>query len=240
MTIDTDFVVGSPGGRFVDHASREAGNRLWDEARQRHGLQLGIEVPDHPMNLSRGHDEKRIGTFDRQRGPLGGGAGHTPARWYPVGGCLFESYGDLRYRIRMLFTVPDLSVSGSHAEARRIMRNKQTDGRRRMVNFRSTDEGTRIERYSASGRQSRLDIAHTVLGFEVIRDSGDNAGSLWCPEGLAQALEVLGDINGSAELLGVGLVEGAGGMISGSEYRRADERSFDRGERLAGGAGVLD
>lgn len=242
MTIDTDFVVGSPGGRFVDHASREAGNRLWDEARQRHGLQLGIAVPDHPMNLSRKHDEKRAENLDRQPRRHTAGSEHIgdTTRWYPVGGCIFESYGDLRYRIRMLFTVPDLSVSGSHAEARRIMRNKQTDGRRRMVNFRSTDEGTRIERYSATGRQSRLDIAHRVLGFEVIQDSGDNAGSLWCPQGLAQALEVLGDINGSAELLGVGLVEGAGGMITGSEYRRAGERSFDRGERLAGGTGAQD
>ena len=232
MTIDTDFVVGSPGGRFVDHASRETGNRLWDEARQRHGLQLGIDVPDHPMNLSRAHDERRLDTLNRQPRRLTSGAGQTrdTTRWYPVGGCLFESYGDLRYRVRMLFTVPDLSVSGSHAEARRIMRNKQTDGRRRMVNFRSTDEGTRIERYSASGRQSRLDIAHKVLGFEVIRDSGDNAGTLWCPQGLAQALDVLGDINGSAELLGVGLVEGAGGMIIDREYRSLADRSFDRGD----------
>lgn len=239
MTIDTDFVVGSPGGRFVDHVSREAGNRLWDEARQRHGLQLGTDVPEHPMNLSREHDRKLIGDGNRQQLHLDQGTGRAAdaTRWYPVGGCLFESYGDLRYRVRMLFTVPDLSVSGNHAEARRIMRSKQTEGRRRMVSFRSVDNGTRIERYSASGRKARLQLSHRVLGFEVIRDSGEASGSLWCPEGLAQALAVLGDINGSSELLGVGLVEGSGGLIDRHEYRRAEARVFDRGDRPAGADG---
>lgn len=232
MTIDTDFVVGSPGGKFVDHISREAGDRLWDEARLRHGLQLSSDVPEHPMNLSNAHDEKQRDIRARLRLPASPGTGSpsATARWYPVGGCLFESYGDLRFRIRMLFTVPDLAVRGTHADARQIMRSKQADGRRRMVNFQSVQGGSRIERYSSSGRKSRLEISHRVLGFEVIRNSGGNTGSLWCPEGMAQALRVLGEINGSAELVGIGLVEGSGGLIKQEEYQDLASTDFDRGE----------
>jgi hypothetical protein len=231
MSTETHLRPASLRGQFVQNESREAGDRRWEDARRRHQLHLGKDVPEHPANRSHGHYD-----IAQRLDSMSSGLAYVPAtpdapsRWYPVGKCLLESYGDLRYRICMFFAMPGMAFDGTFEEARRSLRNKQTgaQARSRLVNFGVVENGSRVERYSATGRKDRLAITHEVLGFEV-RDSGSSAEALWCPEGLAQARTVLGEINGSDRLLGTGLIEGGVLLINEAEYRVLADRDFDRG-----------
>lgn len=232
MTTETDFVPGSLRGKFVEHASREIGGRRWDEARQRHGLSLVSDVPEHPRNCSEAHyaisrrlERLAVGMAEEPTVP------EEPSRWYPVATSILESYGDLSFRIRLLFALPGMAIEGTFEDARRGVKNKQKGAllRSRLVNFHAADGGTRVERYSATGRKERLAITHEVLGYELTR--GFNAEALWCPEGLNQARTILGEINGSAELLGTGLPPAGVHLINEAEYQALVSREFDRGER---------
>lgn len=234
MTLETDFVAGSMGGKFLDHASYRVGNDRWEDARQRHLLSYGREVPGHPVNFSHTHYARRyrLGTLvDAHLDPEFVLAGEK-CDWLPVRSCIFESYGDLNYRIRMLFALPGSPRHGSFNEVRRRTKaDKSGHGALvRSVGFHAVQDGTRIERRWLPGSSPRPAITHEVLGFEITQGASDSTESLWCPEGLAQALTVLAEINGSGELVGPGLVTAGIDLISQHEYQELAAREFDRGE----------
>lgn len=239
MATNRDFVAGNLPGKFVNLTSNEAGDRRWADVRRRHRLSASKDVPEHPANRGQEHYD-----IARRAGLLAAGPSAAPtvpeetSRWYPVAKCILESYGDLRYRICMHFAMPSMAVEGTFEEAQRALHNKQKGAlsRSRLVNFRAVDHGTHIERYSATGRKDRLAITHEILGFEV-RDAGSSVSALWCPEGLAQARTVLGEINGSSVLLGTGLMGGGVLLINDTDYQALATREFDRGEQRRG-AGV--
>lgn len=205
----------------LDLVLRDWDDRLrWDEVKQRYALRLRTGTIEHPANRSQVHSLAHPRELSDE----------VSARWYPVSSWAFESYGDLTYRVVMTAVLPALAVEGTYRQARHrfFLKTGGVPSHVGMLDFRAADEGRRIERYSATGRRARLEKSVEIVGFEVRGYYQED--SLWCPEGLNQARRILGEINGSPRLLGIGLPRHEVHIINESEYRELVTRDFDRGE----------
>lgn len=230
VELHPDFERVYSGYPFVSHISREVGVRRWEEARLVHGLDVISDVVEHPTTMSGIHY-----VTNKQGRVLRGFDQLAPVpvdRWVPVGSCIFDTYGDYFYRVRILFGLPGFSFDGTYSEAHRRLSKpyqKSILSRIDMVDFKAVNDGAGFQRFSKTGRKERLAIEHEVLGFEIV---SQQKPSLWCPEGLLQVRTVMDEINGNGFLVDDASGQLGFDLVNEAEYQRLVSRDFDRGEMV--------
>lgn len=132
-----------------------------------------VSLPSEPLLEGAGVDVEAL--RERYRTEFIQGQAAPERVWYPISWSTAETEADLRYRIKLWYTVPDLAVEGTIEQAVRrrgsnpfhVQMQSVTFRTKRGPGARSTGDLRSVERYGPGNGRTWRKFGHEVLGFEL-------------------------------------------------------------------------